>query len=185
MSHSLDPVALRPNSSGLDKALEPLQLALIDNLPWLEFSYGQAVTDVNEPTAPAVYTGGRAGDYLRLTHNDRQGAFSFIDPEGPRIIKQNVPPRRIEAPVAVVIMGNLTRMTAAGTNPYANLAHYPAEELLADVLRAIRGVREFTLTKVGVLRKDVLGRYDEQFYSGLWPEFAFRLSGSIPYIEVC
>lgn len=76
-------IAYKENPVLLDRVLQNIQTALLDNLMWLDHAFGKAYKLVEyQPEGgrvvyPAVYSGN--GEYLSVLPNDNMGNFSWFE----------------------------------------------------------------------------------------------------------
>lgn len=95
-----DSINIKPKQNPvlLDKALQDIQKALIDKLPWLNYAFGRAyklsMTLSEDYTlyAPAVYNNN--GEYISVLPNDNFGNFSWFDIYDPQEVKNISPIKR-------------------------------------------------------------------------------------------
>lgn len=136
---------------GLDREIQRLQLLLLEQVPWLQLSYGKAYRGSRKLNGngkllyyPEVYAGGR--EYRDVLPNDNVQAQSFFYPTGPAVNAAREPlPGTLGLTQAVdlIVWANLERIDASATHRFEH-------ELLLDVLRVlnedgqVRVLRAFT-----------------------------------------
>jgi hypothetical protein len=146
-----DPTApLLPSPVGLDAEIQRLQILLLNELYWLQISYGRAYRGsrqgANKKTVyfPEVYDG--SSEYRDVLPNDNVTAQSFFYPAGPATNPDREPiPNTLTLTQAcdLIVWANLVRVDDTKTYRFEH-------ELLRDVLRVlnddgqVRVLRAFT-----------------------------------------
>lgn len=162
----------------LDKVLQDMQQALMDNLTWLDYAFGRAYKlvehrlDGNKFVYPAIYNGN--GEYTSVLPNDRFGNFSWFDIYDPQKITQvvqSLPQYTFKG--ALVFWYNLERI-------YPDKLFIYTEEVKDEIIRLLTTPGFIKTT--GKLTIDEISERFEHIYEGysiekVYNEHAYKGEG--------
>lgn len=184
-------VPLIPNAINADLALQKLQLALAEGLPWLDYSFHKATVNhmqkadsAEEWVYPEVYDGN--GGYINVEPNNHYAAHSYfqvLDGEEP---VSWLPYQRgsFTLPAELIVLFNLDKVKAKQGYPYA---HRFTEELKSQILHVLRDngaqLRRIYETPAEVFRGYSYNQLERQTFRH--PEGGFKFVFDVHYDEVC
>lgn len=186
-----------PNPVMIDRAIGQIQTGLIENISWLDAAFGRAQRLAKEMNGkrivtPNVYCGGWRGhgenDYIEVSPDSKIGNFSFVEIDDPQTIDAGPWAREIEAPFALIVWFDLTRVYNSATNR-------DTEYLKAQILRVLNGRAGWHLDDGRVQINRIFERA-ENIYKGyslseidnqflMHPYGGFRFEGVLSVSELC
>lgn len=186
-----------PNPVMIDRAIGQIQTGLIENILWLDAAFGRAQRLAKEMNGkrivtPNVYCGGWRGhgenDYIEVSPDSKIGNFSFVEIDDPQTIDAGPWAREIEAPFALIVWFDLTRVYNSATNR-------DTEYLKAQILRVLNGRTGWHLDDGRVQINRIFERA-ENIYKGyslseidnqflMHPYGGFRFEGVLSVSELC
>lgn len=186
-----------PNPVMIDRAIGQIQTGLIENISWLDAAFGRAQRLAKEMNGkrivtPNVYCGGWRGhgenDYIEVSPDSKIGNFSFVEIDDPQTIDAGPWAREIEAPFALIVWFDLTRVYNSATNR-------DTEYLKAQILRVLNGRTGWHLDDGRVQINRIFERA-ENIYKGyslseidnqflMHPYGGFRFEGVLSVSELC
>lgn len=154
---------------GLDAEIQRLQILLLEELDWLQVSYGKAYRGsrkVDKKTFyfPEVYDASR--EYRDVLPNDNVRSQSFFYPTGPAVNPEQEPtPNTLgfKQSVDLIVWANLERIDAAKKYRFEH-------ELLLDVMRVLNEDGGLRILRVFHANEDVFRGFSLE----LVPEKALR-----------
>lgn len=181
----------------IDRAIGQIQTGLIENISWLDAAFGRAQRLAKEMNGkrivtPNVYCGGWRGhgenDYIEVSPDSKIGNFSFVEIDDPQTIDAGPWAREIEAPFALIVWFDLTRVYNSATNR-------DTEYLKAQILRVLNGRTGWHLDDGRVQINRIFERA-ENIYKGyslseidnqflMHPYGGFRFEGVLSVSELC
>jgi hypothetical protein len=151
------------NPKGLTKVIQPLQEALMLQLPWLTVSYGIASTggtlDGKVAQVPEVFDG---ENYLVLTPNNQVAAHSFFKQETPIRYDNYVAYQRngVKVSMSLIVLCNLDTMREYFETTFiGTFNHRYTDEVRAELLKVIKQEPGFVLRQISETPREVFEGY--------------------------
>lgn len=187
-----------PGAIQLDHILQQAQFGLIDNLEWLDASFGRAQRLMKKTPEgkivkfPAVFCGNWRGrgdnDYIEVSPDSKIGNFSYFEIDDPQTIESAPWARSVKTPFSLVMWFDLADIYDTPSN--RNIEYIKARALhilnggtgwhLTDGRIAINKVYE---RAENIYRGYTLSEIDNQFL--MHPYGGLRFEGEIDYTEMC
>jgi len=182
---------LIPNPVGLDKPIQRLQIALVENLPWLDFAFGRATVgrkegaDKRVALHPFVYKG--ENRYEIVEPHNKWVAHSFIqvvsaeEPVDFQKLQANIYRAKIEC----VILFDLDKIKAKMGYSYS---HRYTEEIKQQIKNVFRKLTQYEITAVHETPEEVFRGYTYDHYmhqTFMHPKGGFKFVLSVSYTETC
>jgi hypothetical protein len=193
MSYPVADVPLIAAPINLDKIIQRIQVALKQQLDWLEYSFGRAtvgrrvdVSTNREIVYPQVYDGN--GGYINVEPTDLYASQAFIQVSGPEFptdyekMQHNI----YQAELEIIFLFDLDLLTQKMEYEY----NYRYTEVLKnDIRRAIRGIADINaITAIYEAPEQVLKGYtynhlERQTFKH--PKGGFKFAVAVSYLENC
>lgn len=179
---------LIPNPLGVDREIQDLQILLVENISWLEYSFGRAYIgqkdqDKGNPIKfPIVYSG--EGNYYDASPNDNVASQSFFLVEGAYQYNNysNSSPNKLKVPVSLIVWGNLKKLSTEEQDYlYGNI-------LLQDLLVVLRESYQLEISRIYDNATDVFKEFDiykEPSSLYYFPYFCYRINFDLSTQEEC
>lgn len=176
-----------------DKLIGELQQAMIDNLPWLDYSFGRTerlvkTIDERKYYTPNIYKGN--GEYELILPDDIHGCYSFFELQEPQVIvSQTQIEMRIRAPFAFVVWVDMRSVEAVITSLQDERnTEYVKEQVLGvfETARPKKGhvsIENIYERAENVFQGYTLDEVDNQFLMS--PFAGFRFTGTMTVINDC
>lgn len=172
---------IRQNPALLDVAIQEIQVALADNLQWLDHVFGRAerlakVINGKKYYTPNIYVGGN--EYRLVTPDDRVGSYAFFTVDEPQEMEwQRGNNTKITAPFSVIVWVDMRKVSPDDTRN--------TEAVKRQVLQVLNGgflMRHghYTVTRIWERAENVftgftMDEVDNQFL--MQPFAGFRFQG--------
>lgn len=174
----------------LDRVIQDLQKAFIDNLSWLNYAFGKVaklnqIINEREYAYPAIYL--ENAEYQSVLPDDKLGNFSFFEVDDPQTFVSYLPQKSgLRVKVAIIFWYSLATV-------YNDKKQLYTEEVKDNVLRLINTPG---LLKSGSIMIERLFEKAENIYKGyslkqvdsqylMYPYAGMRIECEIKIHELC
>lgn len=184
------------NPLGVDAIIQPIQIALGQELPYLTASFGRSFTseklDANNIREVYPKCFQQKNDYINVLPNDELVGYSFWRVNDPQsIINYNPGFRnRMNVPVDLIVWVNLRRIDPQLMgNPDSGDGQYVYSEWIKkDILETLGDFKSMQLNAVYEEVRQVWTGYTidfSKFKGSEMPYHSFRFNGTLHYMDNC
>jgi hypothetical protein len=185
MSYNKPNIPLVPNATGLDMVIQHIQMALGDNLHWLEKSFGRAwfFQEFSTDNKPAKYPKCWDGkEYINVLPNDNFKAMSFLATRSQEKFEKFANATNGNAKtrdLALIIWGNLKKIDPTKAYIYTEELKNDVEKIL---VMNVASINQYYDEKAETIFQDyTIDDLNTQYM--MYPFFAIRFDISVKFFD--